>query len=164
MTESFSTRSLPPSCSFPDGGSLVRTYLSFRLSESKSVAFRFCSVILAEDPETIPAVSVLDLPSTPPRFGFGSRCLTGRELQASVDRHPGPLALRDVHGELQSAAVRVDAVGEVEAHLVRAAADGFGRVDQQPIQDVLVGEGGASCQNASVVQRLGVELPSAEFA
>uniref|UniRef100_A0A3Q3MCQ2 Uncharacterized protein n=1 Tax=Mastacembelus armatus TaxID=205130 RepID=A0A3Q3MCQ2_9TELE len=37
----------------PAARSLVRMYLSFRLSESKSVPFRFCSVILAEEPEKI---------------------------------------------------------------------------------------------------------------
>ena len=60
--EIFSTRPLLLSCSFPVGGSLVRTYRSFRLSESTSEAFRFCSVILDDDPETNRAFKCLYLP------------------------------------------------------------------------------------------------------
>ena len=89
--------------------------------------------------------------------------LTCRELQAPVDRHPGPFAPPDVHGELQAAGVHVAAVREGEAHLVGAPADGLGRVNQQLVQDVLVGEGGALREDAAVLQRLGVELPPAEF-
>lgn len=51
--EIFSTRPLLLSRSLPEGGSLVSMYLSFRLSESMSVPFRFCSVIFDEDPKII---------------------------------------------------------------------------------------------------------------
>lgn len=53
LTEIFS---MPPFLliwSLPEGGSLVRIYLSLRLSESTSVPFRFCSVIFEEVPEII---------------------------------------------------------------------------------------------------------------
>lgn len=50
LIETFSTRPLLLSWSLPAARSLVRMYLSFRLSESMSVPFRFCSVILDEDP------------------------------------------------------------------------------------------------------------------
>lgn len=53
LTEIFS---MPPFLliwSLPEGGSLVRIYLSLRLSESTSVPFRFCSVIFEEVPEVI---------------------------------------------------------------------------------------------------------------
>lgn len=90
--------------------------------------------------------------------------LTGWELQASVDSHSGPFTPPDVHGELQSACVCVDAIGEIETHFISTAADGFRCVDQQPIQDILVGEGRALCEDPTVLQRFRVELPSAEFA
>ncbi|TNN46456.1 hypothetical protein EYF80_043373 [Liparis tanakae] len=156
FTEIFSTRPLLLSCSFPAGGSLVRTYRSFRLSESTSEPFRFCSVTLDEDPG--------GTEGTPLRPLNPLRPLTCRELQAPVDGHSGPFAPPDVHGELQAARVRVHAVREREAHLVRPPADGLRRVDQQPVQDVLVGEGGALIQDPAVLQRLRVKLTSAEFA
>lgn len=57
----------------------------------------------------------------------------------------------------------VDAISEGEAHLVDPPADGFRGVDQQLIQDVLVGEGGALREDAAVLQRLRVELTPAQF-
>lgn len=92
------------------------------------------------------------------------RIPTGWELQASVDRHPGPFALPDVHDELQAARLPEDAVGEGEVHFVGAAADRLGGVDQQLVQDVLVGEGGALREHPAVLQRLRVELAPADFA
>lgn len=56
------------------------------------------------------------------------------------------------------------AVGEGEMHFVSAPADCFGGIDQQLVQDVLVGEGGALGEHPAVLQRLRVELPSADFA
>lgn len=90
--------------------------------------------------------------------------LTCRELQASVDGQAGSFALPDVHGELQAPRVHEQAIGEGELHFISAPADGFGGVDQQLVQDVLVGEGGALGEHAAVLQRLRVELPSADFA
>lgn len=86
------------------------------------------------------------------------------ELQPPVDRHAGPFALADVHGELQAGRLPEDAVGEGEVHFVGAAADRLWGVDQQLVQDVLVGEGGALNEHAAVLQRLGVELAPADFA
>lgn len=56
------------------------------------------------------------------------------------------------------------AVGEGELHFIGSPADRFGGVDQQLVQDVLVGEGGALGEHAAVLQWLRVELPSADFA
>lgn len=92
------------------------------------------------------------------------RISTCRELQPPVDRHAGPFALPDVHGELQAARLPEDAVGEGEVHFVGAAADRLGGVDQQLVQDVLVGEGGALREHPAVLQRLRVELAPADFA
>lgn len=89
---------------------------------------------------------------------------TCRELQPPVDRHAGPFTLPDVHGELQAARLPEDAVGEGEVHFVGAAADRLGGVDQQLVQDILVGEGGALCEHPAVLQRLRVELAPADFA
>lgn len=90
--------------------------------------------------------------------------LTGWELQASVDSHSGPFAPPDVHSELQATSVCVDTIGKSEAHFICTPADGFRCVDQQPIQHILVGEGRALREHPAVLQRLRVELPSAEFA
>ena len=231
LTEIFSTRPLLLSCSLPAGGSLVSTYRSFRLSESISVPFRFCSVILEDDPEIIQSNqhlylrgvkinSALHLLLAPTRslwkvlflciqhifkafktfltflnvlrpfintrryrsssffshLSLIEHChvwphflpltspLTCRELQTSVDGHSRPLALCDVHGELQAVHVREDAIGDCEPHLVSTPADRFRCVDQQLVQDVLVGEGRALRKDPAILQRLRVELPSAEFA
>lgn len=86
------------------------------------------------------------------------------ELQPPVDRHAGSFALADVHGELQAARLPEDAVSQGEVHFVGAAADRLWGVDQQLVQDVLVGEGGALKKHAAVLQRLGVELAPADFA
>lgn len=105
------------------------------------------------------------VPNNPPSFlPPPPSPLTCRELQASVDGHSGSFALPDVHGELQAACVRVDAVGEDEIHFICTPADCFRGVDQQLVQDVLVGEGRALREHPAVLQRLRVELPSAEFA
>lgn len=90
--------------------------------------------------------------------------LTCWELQASVDGHSRSLALQDVHGELQTACVGVAAIGEGEAHFVGPSVDSIWCVDQQPVQDVLVGEGGTLREDTSVLQWLRVELPSTQFA
>lgn len=95
---------------------------------------------------------------------MSSRSLTSWELQASVDSHSGSFTPPDVHRELQAPCVRIDPVGEIETHFIGAPADGFRCVDQQPIQDILVGECGAQREDPAVLQRLRVELPSAEFA
>ncbi len=58
----------------------------------------------------------------------------------------------------------IDAIGEAETHFVGTPADGFRCIDQQLVQDVLVGEGRALREDPAVLQRLRVELPSAEFA
>lgn len=58
----------------------------------------------------------------------------------------------------------IDAIGEGETHFIDTPADGFRCVDQQLVQDVLVGEGRALREDPAVLQRLRVELPSAEFA
>lgn len=155
---------------------MVRTYRSFRLSESRSEPFRFCSVIFDDDPETKQrAEAPRDLVCFhPDRVAVTFLCscdpdrlvraLTCRELQASVDSHSRPLALPDVHGELQPACEGVGAVGEGEAHFVGSSVDRVRRVDQQPVQDVLVGEGGSLSQDAAVFQRLRVKLSPAKFA
>lgn len=90
--------------------------------------------------------------------------LTCRELQASVDSHSGSFGPPDVHGELQAARVRENAVGECETHFISTPTNGFGCVDQQLVQDVLVSEGRALCEDPSILQWLRVELSSAEFA
>lgn len=136
-----------------------------------SVAFRFCSVILDEDPEIIQSVQCLCVHSLTYKMDIllldqtlsCSFFLTSWELQASVDGHPGSFCPRDVHGELQASGVRVDAICEGEAHFVGASAHSFGRVNQQLVQDVLVGEGRPLREDPAVLQRLGVELSSAEF-
>lgn len=89
---------------------------------------------------------------------------TCRELQPPVDRHAGPFTLADVHGELQAARLPEHTVGEGEVHFIGAAADQLGGVDQQLVQDVLVGKGGALREHPAVLQRLGVELAPADFA
>lgn len=89
--------------------------------------------------------------------------LTCWKLQASVDGHSRPLVPCHVHCELQVARVGVDTVGEGEGHLIRSPADSFRCVHQEPIQDILVGEGGALREDAAILQRLGVELPPAEL-
>lgn len=143
---------------------MVRTYRSFRLSESTSVAFRFCSVTLDEDPETNQSTQCVYLPLITDFSHLYHPSLTCWELQASVDRQPGSFAPPDVHGELQAARVRIDAIGEGESHFICPPADCFRRVDQQLVQDVLVGEGGALRQDPAILQRLRVELPSADFS
>lgn len=90
--------------------------------------------------------------------------LTRWELQASVDGHSGSFAPPDVHGELQAARLCVGAICDRELHFVHTPAYCFRCVDQQVVQDVLVGESGVLCEQPAVFQRLRVELPSAEFA
>lgn len=90
--------------------------------------------------------------------------LTSWELQASVDSHSGSFTPPDVHCELQTACVCIDAIGEIETHFISSPADGFGCVHQQLIQDILVGESRAQCEDPAILQWLRVELPSAEFA
>lgn len=95
---------------------------------------------------------------------ISSVSLTSWELQASVDSHSGSFTPPDVHHELQTACVRIEAIGEIETHFIGTPADGFRCVDQQLVQDILVGECGAQREDPAVLQRLRVELPSAEFA
>lgn len=90
--------------------------------------------------------------------------LTGWELQPPVDRHPGSFAPGDVHGELQAARVGERAVCEGERHFIHTSADRFRGVDQQLVQDILVGEGGPLRQHPAVLQRLRVELTSAQLS
>lgn len=104
-----------------------------------------------------PSSPVSLLPHTPPPL------LTCWELQPPVDGHPGSFTPGDVHGELQTACVGEGAIREGEGHFIYAPADSFRCVDQQLVQDVLVGEGGSLCQHPAVLQRLRVELTSAEF-
>lgn len=97
------------------------------------------------------------------RLSFPSP-LTCRELQTSVHRHSWSFALPDVHGELQAVCVYEGAIGEGETHFICTPVDRLRGVDQQLVQDVLVGEGRALCEHLAVFQRLRVELPSADFA
>lgn len=90
--------------------------------------------------------------------------LTCRELQASVDRHSGSFCPPDVHGELQATRVRENAISERETHFISTPTNGFRSVDQQLVQNVLVSEGRALCEDPSILQWLRVELSSAEFA
>lgn len=89
--------------------------------------------------------------------------LTCSKLEASVDSHARPFAPPDIHGELQPTRVGVDAISEGEAQLVGAPANSFGCVNQQLVQDILVGEGGALREDSTVLQGLRVKLASAEF-
>lgn len=143
----------------PEGGSLVRMYLSLRLSESTSVPFKFCSVIFEEVPGSIQKLHETFISSIP--SSHYPHLLTSWELQPPVDSHSGSFTPRDVHGELQTARVGEGAICEGESHFIHTSADRFRGVDQQLVQDILVGEGRPLRQHPAILQRLGVELPSA---
>lgn len=78
LTETFSMPPFLLSWILPEGGSLVRIYLSLRLSESMSVPFRFCSVIFEEVPGMIQNLhesfisSLTSSPHLPPPHQLGA--------------------------------------------------------------------------------------------
>lgn len=79
LTETFSMAPFLLSWISPEGRSLVRIYLSLRLSESMSVPFRFCSVIFEEVPGMIQNLreTFIFLPyifSTPPPSSPAGSC------------------------------------------------------------------------------------------
>lgn len=89
---------------------------------------------------------------------------TSWELQVPVDSYRGWLLLRQLHGEFQPPRLRVEPVREGEAKLVCLCRGTTPSVNDQLIQNVLVGEGGAHGQHLSLLWGLCHALSSAELA
>lgn len=89
---------------------------------------------------------------------------TSWQLQVPADSHRGWQLPGQLHGELQPPCLRVEPVSEREAEAIGVCGGPAPGVNDQLLQDILVGEGGAPGQRLALLRRLCRALPSAQLA